>query len=83
MVIKVKFTIWEKERVRAELWPKQGRLQAERHYHCKKGNIGWVSQGGGGSNLEKRWRFERQKEKAVLIFTDSQSFLNILLLPAV
>lgn len=32
---------------------------------------------------EKRGRFERQKEKAVLIFTDSQRFLNILLLPAV
>lgn len=46
----------------------------------------------GGSNWEgkketerreKRGRFERQKEKAVLIFTDSQRFLNILLLPAV
>lgn len=32
---------------------------------------------------KKRGRFERQKEKAVLIFTDSQRFLNILLLPAV
>lgn len=32
---------------------------------------------------KKRGRFERQKEKAVLIFTNSQCFLNILLLPAV
>jgi len=32
---------------------------------------------------KKRGIFERQKEKAVLIFTDSQHFLNILLLPAV
>lgn len=31
----------------------------------------------------KRVRFERHKEKALLIFTDSQPFLNILLLPAV
>lgn len=37
-----------------------------------------------GSNGEKqRGRLERQKEKAVLIFADSQRFLNILLLPAV
>lgn len=37
-----------------------------------------------GSNWEKRrGRLERQKEKAVLIFADSQRFLNILLLPAV
>lgn len=32
---------------------------------------------------KKRGRLERQKEKAELIFTDSQRFLNILLLPAV
>ena len=46
---------------------------------------GWVSEGGGGGSKikKKEGRFERQKEKAVLIFTDSQRFLNILLLPAV
>lgn len=33
--------------------------------------------------IGKRQRFERQRKKAILIFTDSQHILNILLLPAV
>lgn len=44
------------------------------------GESGWS---GGVTAWGKRRRFERQKEKAVLIFADSQHFLNILLLPAV
>lgn len=49
-----------------------------------EGESGWREGVTGGEKAgEKRGRFERQKEKAVLIFTDSHSFLNILLLPAV
>ena len=36
-----------------------------------------------GKYIGKIQRFERQRKKAILIFTDSQRILNILLLPAV